>query len=303
MLSPTHLRNLFRGLREAFDFREVEEITLEANPATFGRETAETFAQLGITRISLGAQSFHDGHLTTLGREHSPAEIQKSALLLARAGFTNLNIDLIYSIPGQTVTEWDDTLEQALALGVGHISAYNLTYEEDTAFFDGLQGGRFAEDPELDAEMYLLAHQKLTDLGFEHYETSNFGFKDHRSLHNQAYWGGADYLGLGPSAVSTIDRRRWKNVPDTARYLHQIDQVGHAETEIEELTKEQYDLERIALMLRTDLGVSVEHLDAVPDENVELIVGEGLAELADGRLRLIGRGPLLVDEILATLVV
>ena len=116
MLSPTILRRLFTGLREIFEFSGMEEITLEANPATFVRETADLYAELGITRVSLGAQSFHPEHLRTLGREHSPGDIERSAQLLRSAGIPSLNIDLMFSVPGQTLQDWGDTLGQARAL-------------------------------------------------------------------------------------------------------------------------------------------------------------------------------------------
>ena len=179
----------------------------------------------------------------------------------------------------------------------GHLSAYNLTYEEDTPFFESFQNGDYRDDPDLNAQMFELAHEKLTTRGYHHYETSNYGLEDRKSLHNQAYWEGADYLGLGPSAVSTISGRRWKNVPDTSRYLHQIERVGHAETEVENLTAEQFDLERIALMLRTERGVPKRHLGIVRPKRIEQVISEDLAEFSAENLRLIGRGPLLVDSI------
>jgi oxygen-independent coproporphyrinogen-3 oxidase len=302
MLSPTHLRRLFEGLRESFALSDAEEISLEANPATFARETADTYAEIGVTRVSLGAQSFHPDHLVTLGRQHSPEDIAKSATLLRCAGFTNISIDLMFSIPGQSLADWEHTLEQALTVETGHLSAYNLTYEEDTPFFESFQNGDYRDDPDLNAQMFELAHEKLTTRGYHHYETSNYGLEDRESLHNQAYWEGADYLGLGPSAVSTISGRRWKNVPDTTRYLHQIERVGHAETEVENLTAEQFDLERIALMLRTERGVPKRHLGIVRPERIEQVISEDLAEFSAENLRLIGRGPLLVDSIVEHLV-
>lgn len=297
MLSPTHLRRLFAGLREAFDLTAVEEINLEANPATFARDTAQTYAELGISRVSLGAQSFHSETLKTLGRQHQPADIANSVALLREAGIGNISIDLMFSIPGQTLDHWQDTLQQALALKPEHLSAYNLTYEEDTPFFESLERGEYADDPDLNEQMFSLAHDSLTSGRFHHYETSNYALPGHESKHNQAYWSGAEYLGLGPSAVSTIAGRRWKNLPDTARYMNQISVVGHAETEIEDLSFAQLDLERIALMLRTDQGVSITHLSEVSPERLEQLLEEGLAQREDDNLRLIGRGPLLVDSI------
>jgi oxygen-independent coproporphyrinogen III oxidase len=194
MLSPTHLIRLFSLLNEAFNLRETVEITMEANPATFGQRTASVFRQLGVDRVSLGAQSFD-------------------------AGIPKVNIDLMFSIPGQTIPQWSATLDAAVALEPDHISAYNLTYEEDTAFFDRFKKGEFTDDNDLNAELFSLARVKLTDLGFRHYETSNYARPDCESAHNKGYWRGHDYLGLGPSAVSTLGGRRWKNIPDTMGYV------------------------------------------------------------------------------------
>ena len=302
MLSPAHLGNLMDGLREIFEFEHRAELNLEANPATFGRARAEAFARSGVTRISLGAQSFDREVLKTLGRTHGPDDICRSVDLLRQAGIENISIDLMFSIPGQSVGQWKRSLQDALMLEPDHISAYNLTYEEDTPFFERLQTGFYEEQEDLNVAMFEIAHETLTGRGYRHYETSNYARPGFESRHNQAYWAGRDYLGLGPSAVSTIGGRRWKNIPDTARYLHQLEQVGHAEHEIEDLSSDQLDLERIALLLRTDLGVPRRHLTAVDPHRIAHTLEEGLAEWREDNLRLRGRGPLLVDSIVSHLV-
>jgi oxygen-independent coproporphyrinogen-3 oxidase len=302
MLSPTHLRRLFTGLRDVFDLSSAAEITLEANPATFTERTAALYLELGVGRVSLGAQSFDPTHLATLGREHAPDDIAASVRLLRQAGMPEVNIDLIFSIPGQTLDDWRGTLEAALALNPQHLSAYNLTYEEDTPYFEQLRAGIYRDVPDLNAEMFTLAHELLTAAGFVHYETSNYARPGFESRHNRGYWHGADYLGLGPSAVSTIKARRWKNVPDTARYLHQIAHVGHAESEVEDLRPDQLRLERIALLLRTAAGVPVEHLCDVDPARIRQLTSEGLATIDSHHLRLTAQGPLLVDSIVEHLV-
>ncbi|MDA0766013.1 MAG: radical SAM family heme chaperone HemW [Verrucomicrobia bacterium] len=302
MLSPTHLIRLFSLLNEAFNLREAVEITMEANPATFGQRTASVFRQLGVDRVSLGAQSFDADLLQTLGRQHQAADIAESMAMLREAGIPKVNIDLMFSIPGQTIPQWSATLDAAVALEPDHISAYNLTYEEDTAFFDRFKKGEFADDNDLNAELFSLARVKLTDLGFRHYETSNYARPDCESAHNKGYWRGHDYLGLGPSAVSTLGGRRWKNIPDTMGYVAMINRVGHAEVESEAIGDEEFRLERIALLLRTDFGVPMQHLASVPIANITRLLDEGLAERNDGNLRLIGEGPLLVDSITEYLV-
>lgn len=302
MLSPTHLIRLFSLLHEGFNMRELVEVTLEANPATFARRTAEVFRELGVTRVSLGAQSFDPTLLKTLGREHGPEDIAESVQLLRAAGIPQVNIDLMFSVPGQSATQWSDTLEAALALQPDHLSAYNLTYEEDTAYFERFKAGDFTDDDNLNATLFRLAHERVGEAGFHHYETSNYARPGHESLHNRGYWHGHDYLGLGPSAVSTLGGRRWKNIPDTMGYVAMVNRVGHAEIESEAIGEEEFRLERIALLLRTDLGVPLKHLAEVPLPAISQLVEEGLAERENGHLRLIGDGPLLVDSITEHLV-
>lgn len=302
MLSPTHLQRLVQGLRDALGISDATDFTLEANPATFGKSTASVFRELGVSRISLGAQSFHPVHLRTLGREHAPADIATSVRLLRDAGIPEVNIDLIFSVPGQSLGEWEETVHAAMDLAPEHISAYNLTYEEDTDFFKQFQAGRYRDLPATNAEMFDLTDRILTTGGFRHYETSNFARPGHESAHNRGYWEGADYLGLGPSAVSTIDGRRWKNIPDTARYLSMITSLGHAEAETEAIGPEEFRIERIALLLRTDEGVPLVHLSTLPPGHLDALLEEGLAERTATHLRLIGRGPLVVDSITEHLV-
>jgi oxygen-independent coproporphyrinogen-3 oxidase len=297
MLSPTHLTRLFTGLREICDFSSIEEITLEANPATFTSRTAQLYQDLGVSRVSLGVQSFLGKHLETLGREHTPMQAITSVHLLREATNLEVNIDLIFSVPGQSLLDWEDTLTQALALQPDHLSAYNLTYEEDTAFFEKFQSGDFSDDPDLNAKMFILAEEILTASGYEHYETSNYALPGKRSRHNEGYWVGNDYLGLGPSAVSTLNRTRHQNVCDTADYLKRIASVGHAQDDIEVLDDEAWRLERIALQLRTAEGLPLKFLS--PGTNLAPI--NHLVEETRTHLRLIGEGPLLVDSIAAEL--
>lgn len=297
MLSPTLLRTLFTGLRQTFDFSSIEEITLEANPATFTSRTAQFYQDLGVTRVSLGVQSFLGKHLETLGREHSPMQAITSVHLLREASDLEVNIDLIFSIPSQSLLDWEDTLTQALALQPEHLSAYNLTYEEDTAFFQKFQSGDYKDDPDLNAEMFSLSQEILTTAGYEHYETSNYSLPGSRSRHNEGYWAGNDYLGLGPSAVSTLNRTRHQNVCDTSQYMKRIASIGHAQEKIEILDDEAWRLERIALQLRTTEGLPLKYL--LPDANLDSI--NHLVRKTATHLQLINDGPLLVDSIAAEL--
>lgn len=302
MLSPTHLKILFGGLRDIFDFSEIKELTFEANPATFDLKKAQLFEELGITRISLGIQSFDNEVLKTLGREHNREEAKAAVPILREAGIPQVNIDLMFSIPGQSLESWKDTLETAIQLQPDHISAYNLTYEEDTAFIDKLTAGEYVDDPETNAKYFTLAHDLLTAADFEHYETSNYAKRGTRSTHNASYWAGANYLGLGPSAVSTIGTTRWKNLPDTANYIKQINHVGHAQTEIEELDAEDLHLERIALELRTIDGLELDILTTDERQRAQSVIDEEMAHISNNRMVLTEKGMLLVDSIVEHIV-
>lgn len=298
MLSPSHLRRLFGGLGGSIDLASLDELTLEANPATFDLAKAGLFRELGVRRVSLGIQSFHPAVLATLGREHDPEQAAESVRILRRAGMPSVNIDLIFSVPGLGLDDWRATLEAAIALEPDHLSAYNLTYEEDTAFFDSLRSGDLDMDEDRDAEQFHLAHELLTAAGYEHYETSNYARPGHRSTHNEGYWNGEDYLGLGPSAVSTIAGTRHGNVADTARYVRMVESLGNAIVESEPLSAEQLRLERLALLLRTSGGVP---LGLLAGADPAPLVDEGLARIEQDRLVLTTAGSALVDPIAAQL--
>lgn len=301
MLSPRHLKELFKGLNQAFDLRKTH-ITLEANPATFNLSKAQLFKELGVQRTSLGIQSFSSHVLKTLGREHSAKQAIESVSILRDAGMTEINIDLMFAIPGQSADDWQTTLDTAVNLRPDHISAYNLTYEEDTAFIDRLTQGKYKESEDINADHFKQAEFTLQQAGFHHYETSNYAQPGKESKHNLAYWLGRDYLGLGPSAVSTVQGLRWKNLPDTAKYVHAIQSLGHAMSESETIDTEAFRIERIALLLRTSKGLPLKYIRTSPDEVIQELLDNKLADIQNDRLRLINDGPMLVDPIAAKLI-
>lgn len=304
MLSPTHLRRLFSALQEACHGLDgIEEITFEANPATFDTQKARIFRELGVSRVSLGIQSFAPHVLDTLGREHTPQQANAAIAILRDAEIPSINIDLMFSIPGQSNADWQDTLHQSLALNPDHISAYNLTYEEDTAFFESLRRGDMHEDEDVDAHQFHLAREILTTAGFDHYETSNYARPGHHSQHNQGYWAGEDYLGLGPGAVGTIHGTRTRNIPDTKKYIEMIHSIGHATTESEILDAEALRIERIALGLRTHHGINLDLLSPNGRTRAAALATDGIAEITpNGQFILLDNGRALVDPIAAELI-
>lgn len=317
MLSPQLLDRLVTGLHDRLNFQAIEDFTFEANPATFTKRKAEQFKELGITRVSLGVQSWDATVLQTLGREHSPEQAAESFYLLREVGIPEINIDQMFSIPGQSLDSWQQSLQQTLDLKPEHISAYNLTYEEDTEFFNQLISGSFQQSADQDADFFELAHQTLEAAGYLHYETSNFAQPGFESNHNRAYWRGEDYLGLGPGAVSTINRQRWTNLPDTARYIEQVRKSISPAGDHETIDTAKWHLERLALMLRTTQGIEIDclqtlhrlkqettassasppHTPTTLNEKINHLVAHGLIENRHRTLRTTQAGQLLVDAI------
>jgi oxygen-independent coproporphyrinogen III oxidase len=218
-LSETHLQRLLSGLHDILDLSRVTEFTMEANPRTVTPSKAAMMRAAGVDRISLGIQAWDEATLQTLGRDHAPADAEETYHILRAAGFPSVSIDLMFSIPGQPVEAWRHTLEKSISLEPDHLSAYNLNYEEDTEFFERLRRGQYRENEERDAEHFYLALDLLEQAGYEHYEISNYARPGKRSRHNESYWLGEEYAGIGPSAYSTIGGVRWQNVPDTGRYM------------------------------------------------------------------------------------
>lgn len=301
-LSETHLERLLSGLHDTLDLSLVSEFTIEANPMTITTSKAAMMRRLGVTRISLGVQAWDALTLTTLGRDHSAEVAKETYAILKDAGFPSLNIDLMFSVPGQPKVAWSETLATTLALKPDHISAYNLNYEEDTDFYEKLKRGLYREDPERDADDFYLAIDTLEAAGFRHYEISNYATPGHESVHNAAYWFGKDYLGLGPSAVSTQGLTRWKNMPDTQRYIDAVQAGVRPQQEAEQLTPEQHRLERIALELRTAQGVELERLSGVPARTLTMLQEEGFAAIIDSHFRLTRKGKAMADSIAGELV-
>lgn len=300
LLKSSHFRRLFAGLFEQFSFENNCEISLEANPSTFDLEKCHTWKEIGVTRVSLGVQSFQEKTLQILGRDHSKNDAIQAFTWLKEAEIAQVNLDLMFSLPQQNLSHWEADLTLALQLNPDHISAYNLTWEEDTEFLQKLQDGSYQASPEKDADCFELARTKLTEAGFEHYEVSNYAKQGCRSRHNQAYWRGQDYLGLGPGAVSTWKNKRWKNKADTSSWSTQVLQGNLAQTEHETLSTEARKIEQIALGLRTKEGIP----SALVTQKTTLpyLVEAKLIRLSENQLTLTTTGLAIADEIALQLI-
>lgn len=300
-LSLPQFEKIFTGLHHHLDLSMLEEWTIEMNPATVAADKASLLRSAGINRISMGVQSWDDTVLKTLGRTHSAQKAEESFQLLREAGFENISIDLIFGIPGQSRDSWQKTLERSLQLAPEHLSAYGLTYEENTEFFRLRSRGAMKADENLEAEQFELAADLLSAHGYEQYEVSNYAKKNHESLHNMAYWLGSDYLGLGPSAFSTIAGKRWRNIRETGLYTESTIKGKTARDFEEDVSPELLASERAAFGLRTNRGLPFEN--AKPwQAAIEQFEKEGLLYRSSDRWLLTRRGMLLADLVSETFV-
>ena len=295
-LSTSQLEFLLRGFREGLDLWQVKEWTIEANPGSVSARKADMLQRFSVNRISLGVQSWDDELLKILGREHNGQQAEKSFFILRDAGFSNINVDLMFGLPGQTREQWRTTLDKTIALQPEHISAYCLTYEEDTEFFLRHSRGELRSNADVEADFFEMTMSILEDAGYEHYEISNYARPGFSSLHNRAYWAGEDYLGIGPSAFSTRGLQRWQNIADYREYTARIFQDQSTIGSTENLTSTMKRSERIALSLRTRDGVSGHLLDNWPNETGEFIA-RGLLRRSNGNFVLTRAGKLLADSV------
>lgn len=295
-LTVAQLRHLCEGVRARLDLRDLEEWDLEANPATIREEKAHVLRELGVTRLSLGVQSWDDALLRTLGRAHDAAQAERTFHLLRAAGFQNVNIDLMFSAPGQTPEQWEATLEKTIRLKPEHVSCYCLTYEEDTEYLRKLAAGEFVQDIHLDALLFETTMQRLPAAGLVQYEISNYAQPGRESRHNLAYWRGRDYLGFGPSAVSTVGLQRWRNAPDVAVYTARARDGERPVRTVEELTPGIRRSEAAAFGMRMAEGLASSDLAPWREELVDLYA-LGFLHDRNGRTVLTERGKMMADSV------
>jgi oxygen-independent coproporphyrinogen-3 oxidase len=293
-LTTSQLEFLLGGFQQRLDLSSLAEWTIEANPGSVSSRKAALLRKLGITRVSLGVQSWDDDLLKVLGREHNSQQAEQSFQILRTAGFANINIDLMFGLPGQKMEQWKSTLETTLLLRPEHISAYCLTYEEDTEFFLRHSRGELLQDTDADGRFFELAMSTLEDAGYEQYEISNYARPGCGSVHNRAYWLGKDYLGIGPSAFSTVGLGRWQNICDYRAYADHILSGQSSRGSIEHLTSEMKRTERIALSLRTSTGVAASDLRG---QETEELISLGLLRKSNGNFLLTRRGKSLADSV------
>jgi oxygen-independent coproporphyrinogen-3 oxidase len=301
LLWPAHIETLLREFDKTFGFTSDAEITIEVNPGTVSLQTLRGYRSAGINRISIGVQSFNANELRLLGRIHTADQAENAVFLSAQAGFEDIGIDLIYGIPSQPIPDWRKTLTKAVSLMPTHISTYALTWDTSTVIGRAIEVGELPRpDEDTVSEMFLMADNVLSDNGYKHYEVSNFAKPGYRCRHNEGYWTGRSYLGLGPSAHSFVENQRFWNVYDVNLYITVLSQNQIPVDQREILSTRQRELEGIALGLRRQEGIAVKGMQR--DDRILGLVKEGLASLHDDKMALTSKGLLLADEIALHLV-
>ncbi|MES2766470.1 MAG: radical SAM family heme chaperone HemW [Bacteroidota bacterium] len=305
LLKPEHLEKIILKLRQYFQIEENAEWTMECNPGTVSVESLRAYKALGINRLSFGVQSFNEDELKFLHRIHSPEESREAFRMAREAGFKNVNIDLMFALPGQTLDSLKFTLKNALELEPEHISAYSLIFEEGTPLYTQLLKGKVREMGEDDdAEMYEFAMAEFFKNGYEQYEVSNYAKPGYECRHNVAYWSGDEYLSFGPSAHGFLQGERYWNVRSLGRYTDAIDKGKLAVLKTEKLTKVELMFERAFLEMRAK-GLDTERFLKDFGIDIEELLKEKLAEwkkaelivFKNGRITLAPRGYLVCDEI------
>ncbi|NDC38257.1 MAG: radical SAM family heme chaperone HemW, partial [Proteobacteria bacterium] len=318
LFAPETIARILRTVRQKFPLTAAAEISLEANPGTVSFETLAGYREAGINRLSFGAQSFNPTTLKTLGRIHTPEQVEAAFASAREAGITNLSLDLIFGVPGQTLTDLRSDLEAALNLSPVHLSAYSLTFEKGTPFYAAMKRGALTVTPDTEvAEMMELLCDFLPAHGLRRYEVSNFAWPGFEARHNLAYWNGDDYIGLGAGAHSflrapaasipaTAAGMRWSNYALPKKYIEAACAQGIAEGWRETLTPESAIFEVFFLGLRKIEGISLQRFEQTFAVSIEelypgvltSLCESGLASVTSERFALTERGLMLTDSVL-----
>lgn len=303
LLPASDLVDLLDHVRDTFGLTPDAEVTTEANPESVDLDYLGRLVDGGFTRISLGMQSAVPGVLARLDRRHTPGRALQAAVWAHQAGFAEVNLDLIYGTPGETLEDWRESVQAALSVGPEHLSAYALVVEPGTALGRKVARGELgAPDDDDQADKYLLADDLLSGAGFANYEISNWARGvEHRARHNLAYWRGYNWWGIGPGAHSHVGGVRWWNVRQPRSYAQRLAQGVSPGAGREVLDAETRRFERVLLELRLADGLPTSVLSPAETRRVPGLVGRGLVDQQDGRLVLTRNGRLLADAVVRDL--
>ncbi len=311
LVEPEYIDKIIATLKSNFIFDERVEITLETNPGTVDESKLQELRSIGVNRLSIGAQSFNEDDLEFLTRNHNSKQAVECIEIAAKSGFRNINVDLIFSIPGQSLETWKDNLAAAIALPIQHISAYSLILEPGTSLnYQVKHGLTSLRSIEHDAESYESLIDTLVDNNFLQYEVSNFSKPGFECIHNLNYWYHVNYLGFGPSAHSLWDAKRWNNYSNITRYIDAVKINQHGIKSEEFLNPTELYNERIYLGLRSrgvDLDLFEKDFDILLLSSEERFVNElikkNFVEVDNNFLKLTKKGYLLCEEICEQLMI
>ena len=296
---------LMDALRRSFNIQPQAEITLEANPETADEPRLRAYRNAGVNRLSIGAQTFDDAALKQLDRTHSSEQINRAYQNARNAGFENINLDMMFALPGQTMRKWQEDARRSLSLDPEHLSVYNLTIEPKTVFHYWNRQGRLSlPDEDLQADMYEWTLDEMERAGYPYYELSNFAKPGSECEHNLRYWRNKPHAGIGPGACGYLNGERTANTRGTRSYIKRIEEGRDPIVERERLAGKAARAETIRQGLRMRSGVPLTEyarrygLNLLDDfqAEIEQITRLGLTKLADGALRLTRRGVLLANE-------
>jgi oxygen-independent coproporphyrinogen-3 oxidase len=289
---------ILTAVRSLFSLDAAAEITIEANPGMVNHAYLAAIKRMGVNRLSLGVQSLNDSELAMLGRIHTAGEAGDAVKIARSAGFDNLNLDLIYGLPGQMLADWQMTLSGILALSPEHLSLYALTLEPETPMHQAIESGQLpAADPDVAADQYELAEDLLAAHGYRHYEISNWAKPGKECRHNLVYWRNLPYLGVGLAAHSHLNGHRFANTSSLDKYLADFSGKSLPAPEMDEEISPELELAETAILgLRLEDGIEVDN-GARYQTQVKEMAEAGLLEQAGSRIRLTGRGRLLGNEV------
>jgi len=302
-VGSTRLVDLLDHVRNHFSWAHDCEITVEAHPASMNPSDYQLLRQAGVTRLSLGAESMLDEELIRLGRPGLVEDTVRAVMDAKRAGFSNINLDVMYGLPGQTLASWRNTLDYCLALGPAHLSCYALTVEEGTALAKQIELQRCpAPDESLQVEMDALAEEQLSQAGYERYEVSNYAKAGFACRHNLLYWTGGDYLGVGPSAQSLVNHTRFGNVADLGAYQSALAAGRSPIEERTDLTEAERLRDTVLFGFRLLQGIPTERLyrhgkNYGYEATIDTLQADGLIEETAGRVKLTRQGLLHADRV------
>lgn len=307
-LEAPQTERIFQAVRDTFDIERMPEISMEMNPGTVTPEKLQTYKNCGINRLSMGLQSVRDSNLKLLGRIHTYEAFLESYHLAREAGFQNINVDLISSLPGQTEASWREELKTTAELSPEHISVYQLILEEGTPFYEKYAGHpELLPDEETSRAIYEVTAEVLAAYGFRQYEISNYAKEGRECRHNLKYWERGDYLGLGLGAASMVRNIRMSNTGDMKTYLEKCGEPKTMRTDVQFLEEPQQMEEFMFLGLRKTRGISKKEFRRVFGRDIELVYEKALEKfLSNGmllekkdRLYLSKEGVLLSNAVLS----